>query len=91
MLTYGAIATLFALMAFRAFRSGSTTDRLLGTIQCLGVLLLLTPYRHLALYLLLLTAFAYLVSQLLTGARKISCLLPLAGAAAIAASLLQWL
>jgi hypothetical protein len=40
-----------------------------------------------ALYLLLITAFAYLLSQILTGAKPISRLLPLAGAAAIVLSL----
>jgi hypothetical protein len=52
------------------------------------VLLLLSTYRDAACYLLLLTAVAYLVSQILTGARLVSRLLPLAGAAVIALSLL---
>jgi hypothetical protein len=37
----------------------------------------------------LVTACAYLLSQILTGARLVSRLLPLAGAAAIALSLLM--
>jgi hypothetical protein len=82
------IAALFLLMAFRAIRSGSTTDYLLAATQCVGVLLLLSPYRDAASYLLLLTAAAYLVSQILTGARLVSRLLPLAGAAVIVLSLL---
>jgi hypothetical protein len=82
------IAALFLLMAFRAIRSGSTTDYLLAATQCVGVLLLLSTYRDAACYLLLLTAVAYLVSQILTGARLVSRLLPLAGAAVIALSLL---
>ena len=82
------VAVLFALMAFRAIRSGTALDYLLGTTQGIGVLLLFTRYRELACYLLLLTAFAYLLSQVLTGARVSSRLLPLAGAAAIVLALL---
>jgi hypothetical protein len=82
------IAALFLLMAFRALRSGSASDYLLVATQCVGVLLLLGPYREAACYLLLLTALAYLVSQVLTGARLISRLLPLAGAAMIVLYLL---
>lgn len=83
-----AIAALFSLMAFRALRSGSVTDYLLAAAQCAGLLLLLSDYRDVACYLLLLTAVAYLVSQVLTGARLISRLLPLAGAAVIVLFLL---
>jgi hypothetical protein len=82
------VAALFCLMAVRAFRSGSTIDYLLGATQCLGVLLLLGSYRQLALYFLLLTACAYLLSQILTGARPVSRLLPVAGAGAIVVALL---
>lgn len=83
------VAALFSLMAFRAFRSASTMDYLLGATQCVGLLLLLSSYRQLALYLLLITALVYLVSQIMTGARPISRLLPLAGAATIVLSLLR--
>ena len=83
------IAALFSLMAFRAFRSGSPVDYLLGATQCVGLLLLFGNFRQLACYLLLVTACAYLMSQILTGARLVSRLLPLAGAAAIALSLLM--
>ena len=84
------VAALFSLMAFRAFRSASTMDYLLGATQCVGLLLLLlNNYRELASYLLLITALAYLVSQVMTGARSLSRLLPLAGAAAIVMSLLR--
>jgi len=83
------VAALFSLMAFRAFRSASTMDYLLGATQCVGLLLLLSNYREFASYLLLLTAVAYLVSQVLTGARPLSRLLPLAGAAAVVLSLLR--
>lgn len=83
------IAALFSLMAFRAFRSGSPLDYLLGATQCVGLLLLFGNFRQLAYYLLLLTACAYLLSQILTGARLVSRLLPLAGAAAIALSQLM--
>lgn len=83
------VALLFALMAYRAFRSASKLDILLGSAQCLGVLCLFTAYRTPALYFLLLTALAYLVSQVLTGARPLSRMLPLAGAAVIVLSL--WL
>ena len=85
---YIVVAALFLLMAFRAFRSASTMDYLLGATQCAGLLLLLTNYRDLASYLLLITAIAYLLSQIVTGARLISRLLPIAGAAAVVLSLL---
>ena len=85
---YIVIAALFLLMAFRAFRSASITDYLLGATQCVGLLLLLTNYRDLASYLLLITALAYLLSQIVTGAKLISRLLPIAGVAAVALSLL---
>jgi hypothetical protein len=77
------IAALFALMAFRAFRSAGVTDYLLAGTQCLGLLLLLSNYRQFGLYLLLITALAYLISQIVTGARLVSRSLPLAGAAMI--------
>lgn len=86
---YMVVAALFLLMAFRAFRSGSAMDYLLGATQCAGVLLLLSSYRQFASYLLLITASAYLLSQIVTGARPISRLLPLAGAATIVLSLLR--
>ena len=86
---FAAIATLFLLMAARAFRSGSRTDYLLGIAQCLGVLALFSPLQHWALLLLLGTACGYLASQVVTGARTISRLLPLAGAAAVAVALVQ--
>ena len=80
---YIVVTALFSLMAFRAFRSASIMDYLLGAAQCVGLLLLLSNYREIALYLLFITALAYLLSQVLTGAKPISRLLPLAGAAAI--------
>ncbi len=83
------VAALFSLMAYRAFRSGSTVDYLLGATQCAGILLLLSDLRQLAAWLLLVTACAYLLSQVLTGARSISRLLPIAGAVAAALSLLS--
>jgi hypothetical protein len=83
------VAALFSLMAFRAFRSASTLDYLLGATQCVGLLLLLSHYRQYALYLLLITAAAYLLSQIMTGARPVSRLLPAAGAATIVLSLLR--
>ncbi len=83
------IAVLFAVMAFRALRSGSATDYLLAGMQCAGILLLLSDYRVLACYLLLATSVAYLLSQIVTGARVASRLLPVAGAAAILFSLLR--
>lgn len=86
--TYMVVGALFSLMALRAVRSGSASDYLLAAAQCAGVLLLLSPYRQFALYLLLATAGAYALSQVLTGARPISRLLPLAGAAAIVLALL---
>ena len=85
-----AIAVLFSLMAFRAFRSGSALDYLLAATQCAGLLLLLlSDFRQFASWLLLASAFFYLLSQILTGARLVSRLLPLAGAAAVALSLLM--
>ena len=85
---YIVVTALFSLMVFRAFRSASTMDYLLGATQCVGLLLLLSNYRQFASYLLLITASAYLLSQMVTGAKPISRLLPLAGAAAIILSLL---
>ena len=84
---YIVIAVLFSLMALRACRSASAIDYVLAATQCIGLLLLLSNYRQIALYLLLITALAYLVSQILTGARPISRLLPLAGATALVVAL----
>lgn len=81
------ITLLFAVMAFRAIRSGSTTDYGLAATQCVGLVLLWSAFHDVARYLLLLTAAAYLASQILTGARVISRVLPLAGAVAIVLSL----
>ena len=81
------IAAVFLLMAYRAIRSGSRLDNLLAATQILGVIALLTPYRVFALYLLLATAAAYLASQLMTGARRLSRLLPVGAAALILLSL----
>jgi hypothetical protein len=86
---FAAIAALFLLMAARAFRSGSKSDCILGIAQCLGVLALFSPLQYWALLLLLGTACGYLVSQIVTGARTISRLLPLAGAAAVVCALVQ--
>ena len=86
---YVVVAVLFSLMAFRAFRSGSTMDYLLSATQCVGLLLLLSSYRQFASYLLLITALAYLLSQIVTGAKPISRLLPIVGAITIALSLLR--
>ena len=90
LLVHTIIAALFALMAFRALRSASVTDYLLAGTQCLGLLLLLSNYRQFGLYLLLITALAYLISQIVTGARLISRSLPLVGAAMIVLALLQY-
>lgn len=86
---YIVVAALFSLMAFRAFRSASALDYLLGTTQCIGLVLLLSNYRQFALYFLLITALAYLLSQIMTGARPISRLLPIAGVGAVVLSLLR--
>jgi hypothetical protein len=86
---YIVVAALFSLMAFRAFRSASTMDYLLCATQCVGLLLLLSNYRQFASYLLLATALAYLVSQIVTGAKPISRLLPIVGSATIVLSLLR--
>jgi hypothetical protein len=75
-----AILILFGLMALRAFRSGSTTDYLLCGAQFIGLLVMLGDDRQIGAYLLLITALAYLASQLVTGARPISRSLPIAGA-----------
>jgi hypothetical protein len=85
---YIVVAALFSLMAFRAFLSASTMDYLLCATQCVGLLLLLSNYRQFASYLLLITALAYLLSQIVTGAKPVSRLLPIAGFAAIILSLL---
>ncbi len=81
--TQAAIATLFLLMALRAARSGSVPDYLLAAAQLVGVLMLFSSHVKIALYLLLITAIAYLISQITTGARPISRILPVAGAAAV--------
>jgi len=83
------VIALFSLMALRAFRSGSNSDYLLGAVQFIGVALLLFKYTHGASYLLLGTAFAYLASQIATGARPVSRLLPIAGAISIMVLLLR--
>ena len=86
---YIVVAALFSLMAFRAFRSASTMDYLLCATQCVGLLLLLSNYRQFASYLLLITALAYLLSQIVTGAKPVSRLLPIVGSAAIVLSLMR--
>ena len=88
-LIYSVVVALFSLMAYRAFRSASAMDYLLCATQCIGLLLLLTNYRELASYLLLITALAYLASQIITGAKPVSRLLPIVGSLAIALSLLR--
>ncbi len=82
-----AIAALFLLMAARAVSSGSATDYLIAASLIVGLLLLLTPLHAVGLYLLLPGAGAYLLSQVLTGARPVSRLLPVAGAALVALAL----
>ena len=86
---YMVVTALFSLMAFRAFRSASTMDYLLCATQCVGLLLLLSNYRQFASYLLLITALAYLLSQIVTGAKPVSRLLPIVGSAAIVLSLMR--
>jgi hypothetical protein len=81
-LPYVAILILFSLMALRAFRSGTATDYLLCGAQCIGLLTMLSHYRQIGAYLLLITALAYLLSQIVTDARPISRLLPIPGAMA---------
>jgi len=83
------VIALFSLMAYRAFRSGSGWDYLLSAAQAIGLVLLLFKYTQLASYLLLVTAFAYLASQIATGARPVSRLLPLAGVISIIVVLLR--
>jgi hypothetical protein len=78
-----AIAALFMVMALRAVRSGSVLDYLLAATQVVGVLILFSSHVQVALYLLLITAVAYLISQITTGARPISRILPVAGAAVV--------
>ncbi|MCB1701646.1 MAG: hypothetical protein H6985_04180 [Pseudomonadales bacterium] len=86
---YIVAVALFSLMALRAFRSGSPLDYLLGGSQCVGVLLLMSEWTLPGAWLLLVSAVAYLVSQVMTGARPISRLLPLAGAVAVVLILLR--
>ena len=76
---YVAILILFSLMALRAFRSGSATDYPLCGAQFTGLLAMLGDYRQIGAYLLLITALAYLASQLVTGAWPISRALPIVG------------
>ena len=80
------VAAVFAFMAYRAFRSGSMTDYGLCLLQCVALVLLFTPYRQYGLYALLVSAAMYLLSQVLTGARRVSYLLPVIGAMAVVAS-----
>jgi hypothetical protein len=87
---YILVAALFSLMAFRAFRSASTMDYLLCATQCIGLLLLLSDYRQFASYLLSITALVYLLSQMVTGAKPMSRLLPIVGFATIVVSLLRY-
>ncbi len=82
------VLALFTLMAIRAFRSRSKTDILLGLVQGAGLALMLSSCRESSLILLLLTAVVYLVSQLATGARPLSRLLPIGGAVAALLALL---
>ncbi|CAA0079225.1 Uncharacterised protein [Halioglobus japonicus] len=82
------VALLFTLMAVRAFLSGSVLDYVLAGTQGIGVLLLFSQYHDVALWLLLASVVAYLLSQILTGARLVSRLLPLAGGAMVIVSLL---
>ncbi len=82
------VIALFGLMAARAFLSGSRTDLLLGSTQLAALVLLFSAYKTIGLYLLLLTAVLYLISQVLTGARRVSYLLPIVGFAAAVAALL---
>jgi len=86
---YILIVALYSLMVFRAFRSGTAADYVLGAAQCTGLLLLLGDLRVYGLYCLLFTAAAYLLSQIVTGARPVSRLLPLAGAAVVLILLLR--
>lgn len=81
--TYVAVLLFFGLMVLRAFRSGSAVDYLLGGAQVVGLLVMLGDYRQIGAYLLLITALAYLASQVVTPARPISRLLPIAGALVI--------
>ena len=79
-ISYAGVLILFSLMALRAFLSGSRSDYLLCGAQSIGVLAMLGPYRQIGAYLLLLTAVAYLASQIATGARPLSRALPITGA-----------
>ena len=88
MIVWFAIAVLFLLMVARAIRSGSGADYLIAASLIAGLLLLLSPFQTVGLYLLLLGACAYLLSQVLTGARPVSRLLPVAGAVLVALALL---
>ncbi len=75
-----AISVVFGIMAVRAWQSASQSDCILAAAQLLGVIAMLVFDTSLALYFLLVTCAAYLLSQVLTGARVISYVLPLASA-----------
>ena len=78
------IAVLVALMGVRAFQSGTTWDRFLGTVLFAGLLVLFLAPRLIAVGWLLAACGWYLTSQILTSARLVSRALPvLAGALVI--------
>jgi hypothetical protein len=82
------IAALNALMAVRAFQSGTTTDRLLGSVLIVGLILLFTIPELFAAYWLIACASAYLISQVMTSARALSRGLPIV--AGMLAGVLCW-
>ncbi|MFT6275314.1 MAG: hypothetical protein ACJAZ0_001408 [Halioglobus sp.] len=77
------IVVLNAVMAFRAFQSGTLTDRLLGAVLVIGLILFFTIPTSFSACWLMACAGVYLVSQVMTSARPLSRGLPiLAGALA---------
>ena len=71
------IVALNAVMAVRAFQSGTTADRLLGAVLIVGLILLFTIPVLFSAYWLIAGAGAYLVSQVMTSARLLSRGLPI--------------
>ena len=73
----GCVVLLYAVMAARAFQSGTTADRLLGVVLLVGLILIFTVPTPVAAWWLIACAGAYLISQIMTSARMLSRGLPM--------------
>ena len=79
-LTWILLLPLLLLMAWRAFRSGTAADRILGIFLAASVLLCLLAPPVASICAVLLVSAWYLASQIVTGARPLSRVLPLLAA-----------